>query len=259
MEACLNEQISTFDHADIYGGHTTEEDFGKAFSESKIDRSSIQLISKCGIKYISDKRDYSIKHYDYSEEYIIWSVENSLKNLQTDYLDVLLLHRPSPLMIADEIASAIDKLKTQGKIKSFGLSNFTPSQTELIQKKTTVDFNQIQFSATHFEAMTDGNLDFMQLNNITPMSWNPLGTVFKEENDQTQRLKNCLKTLSEKYNVDTDVLLLSWILKHPSGVLPVIGTTTVDRIKNATIAVNLKMDLEDWFTIWTESMGTKVP
>lgn len=259
METCLKEQISTFDHADIYGGHTTEEDFGKAFSESKIDRSSIQLISKCGIKYISDKRDYSIKHYDYSEEYIIWSVENSLKNLQTDYLDVLLLHRPSPLMIIDKIVNAIDKLKTQGKIKSFGLSNFTPSQTELIQQKIQVDYNQIRFSATHHEAMIDGSLDFMQLHSITPMSWNPLGTVFKEENDQAERLKICLEKLSEKYNVDKDVILLAWILKHPSGILPVIGTTNVDRIKNSMKAIDLKMDLEDWFTIWTESMGTKVP
>ena len=259
IETCLNEQISTFDHADIYGGHTTEEDFGKAFSESKINRSDIQLISKCGIKYLSDKRDYGIKHYDYSEEYIIWSVENSLKNLQTGYLDVLLLHRPSPLMVADEIASAIDKLKSQGKIKSFGLSNFTASQTELIQKSISVDFNQIQFSATHHQAMSDGSLDFMQLHNIIPMSWNPLGTIFKEDNNQTQRLKICLKTLSKKYNLDTDVILLSWILKHPSGILPVIGTTNPDRIKNALKAVSLQMDLEDWFSIWTESMGTKVP
>lgn len=259
IESCLQEHISTFDHADIYGGHTTEEEFGKAFSESKINRSDIQLISKCGIKYLSEKRDYGIKHYDYSEEHIVWSVENSLKNLRTDYLDVLLLHRPSPLMVVDEIASAIDKLKAQGKIKSFGLSNFTPSQTELIQKSINIDFNQIQFSATHHEAMSDGSLDFMQLHNIIPMSWNPLGTVFREENNQTQRLRLCLKKLSEKYNTDTDTILLSWIIKHPSGILPVIGTTNPDRIKNALKAVSLQMDLEDWFTIWTESMGTKVP
>ncbi|GAA4760559.1 aldo/keto reductase family oxidoreductase [Flavobacterium hankyongi] len=259
METCLQEQISTFDHADIYGGHTTEEDFGKAFSESKIDRSAIQLISKCGIKYISENRNYDIKHYDYSEEYIIWSVENSLKNLQTDYLDVLLLHRPSPLMIVDEIANAIEKLKTQGKIKSFGLSNFTNSQTQLIQRKIKVDYNQIQFSATHHEAMTDGSLDFMQIHDIAPMCWNPLGSIFKEENDQTQRLKTLLKDLSKKYNTDEDVILLSWILQHPSGILPVIGTTNPERIKNAMKAINLKMDLEDWFRIWTESMGTKVP
>lgn len=259
LNTCLEQQITTFDHADIYGGHTTEEDFGKAFFESKIDRSSIQLISKCGIKFTTEKREYSIKHYEYSEEYIIWSVENSLKNLQTDYLDVLLLHRPSPLMIADEIANAIEKLKAQGKIKSFGVSNFTPSQTELIQKKITVDFNQIQFSATHHEAMSDGSLDFMQLHNITPMSWNPLGSIFKEETSQTERLKVCLKSMSEKYDVESDVILLSWILKHPSGILPVIGTTSSDRIKNAAKATSLDMSLEDWFTIWSKSIGNEVP
>ena len=259
LNTCLEEQITTFDHADIYGGHTTEEDFGKAFFESKIDRSSIQLISKCGIKFTTEKREYDVKHYDYSEEYIIWSVENSLKNLKTDYLDVLLLHRPSPLMIADEIAIAIDKLKTQGKIKSFGVSNFTRSQTELIQKNIDIDFNQIQFSATHYDAMINGDLDFMQLLDITPMSWNPLGSIFKEEIPQTKRLKVCLKSMSDKYNVELDVLLLSWILKHPSGILPVIGTTSPDRIKNAAKATILDMSLEDWFRIWSESMGNEVP
>ncbi|MCL9805918.1 aldo/keto reductase [Flavobacterium amniphilum] len=259
METCLNEQITTFDHADIYGGHTTEEDFGRAFGQSGIERNTIQLISKCGIKYLSEKRDYNIKHYDYSAEYIIWSVENSLKNLQTDYLDVVLLHRPSPLMHTEEIAEAIDKLKHQGKIRSFGLSNFTPSQTQLIQREIAVDFNQIQFSATHHEPMTDGSLDFMQLNGITPMCWNPLGTIFREKNDQTERLNVLLNNLSSKYQVATDTILLAWIVQHPSGILPVIGTTSPQRIKNATQALTLKLDLEDWFKIWTESMGTKVP
>ena len=259
MKACLDEQITTFDHADIYGGHTTEEDFGKAFIQSGIERDKIQLISKCGIKYLSEKRDYSIKHYDYSAEYIIWSVENSLKNLQTDYLDVVLLHRPSPLMQAEEIARAIDKLKFQGKIRSFGLSNFTTSQTQLIQKEIAVDYNQIQFSATHHQPMTDGSLDFMQLHNITPMCWNPLGNVFREKNDQTERLSVLLNNLSAKYQVATDAILLAWIVQHPARISPVIGTTSPERIKNATHALTLKLELEDWFKIWTESMGTKVP
>jgi predicted oxidoreductase len=259
METCLNEQITTFDHADIYGGHTTEEAFGNAFAQSGIERDAIQLISKCGIKYLSEKRNYNIKHYDYSAEYIIWSVENSLKNLHTEYLDVLLLHRPSPLMQAEEIAEAIDKLKFQGKIRSFGLSNFTPSQTQLIQKGIYVDFNQIQFSATHYQPMTDGSLDFMQLNGITPMCWNPLGNVFREETDQAIRLQNLLNNLSAKYQLAPDVILLAWIIRHPSGILPVIGTTNQERIKNAVQAQDLKLDMEDWFKIWTESMGTKVP
>jgi predicted oxidoreductase len=258
MNSCLENQISSFDHADIYGGYTTEASFGKAFAESKIDREKMQLISKCGIQH-TEGRNNKVKHYNYSKEYIIWSVENSLQNLQTDYLDLLLLHRPSPLMQADEIAEAIEKLKQEGKIKSFGVSNFTPTQTELINKKTKVDYNQIQFSATHLEPMLDGSLDYMQLHDITPMSWNPLGTVFKEKNEQTQRLNTILSTLKIKYNVSSDVLLLAWIMQHPSGVLPVIGTTNIERLKNTTQALTLTLELEDWFAIWSESIGNKVP
>lgn len=255
---CLENNMTTFDHADIYGDYTTEADFGKAFKESKIDRVKIQLVSKCGIQHTKG-RNNSLKHYDYSKEYIIWSVENSLKNLQTDYLDVLLLHRPSPLMQADEIAEAVLKLKNEGKILDFGVSNFTASQTELIRQKTEINYNQIQFSATHFEPMLDGSLDYMQMHHIRPMGWNPLGIVFRENNEQTQRLKKTLVQLVEKYDVGADTILLSWIMQHPAQIIPVAGTVNVARIQALQKAINLKMDRQDWFLIWTESMGNKVP
>jgi predicted oxidoreductase len=258
INICIENKITTFDHADIYGGYTTEEQFGKAFGESKISRDKLQLISKCGIQ-LEGTRTNTIKHYDYSKEYIIWSVENSLKNLQTDYLDVLLLHRPSPLMVADEIAEAVEKLKSEGKIIDFGLSNFTTSQTELIRSKTEVSYDQIQFSATHHEAMLDGSLDYIQLHNIRPMSWNPLGTVFREDNEQTRRLKKLLVQLVEKYGVGSDTILLSWILKHPSKVIPVAGTVNIARIQQLMKAVELDLEQQDWFAIWTESMGNRVP
>lgn len=258
INICIENKITTFDHADIYGGYTTEEQFGKAFGESEISREKLQLISKCGIQ-LEGSRTNKIKHYDYSKEYIIWSVENSLKNLQTDYLDVLLLHRPSPLMVADEIAEAVEKLKSDGKIIDFGLSNFTTSQTELIRSKTEVSYNQIQFSATHHEAMLDGSLDYMQTHDIRPMSWNPLGTVFREDIEQTRRLKKLLVQLVEKYGVGSDTILLSWILKHPSKVIPVAGTVNIARIQALMKAVELPLDDLDWFAIWTESMGNKVP
>ena len=259
IHVCVENKITTFDHADIYGGYTTEAEFGKAFGESKIDRNTIQLISKCGIQAIADNRNTKVKHYDYSKKHIIWSVENSLKNLRTDYLDVLLLHRPSPLMIADEIAEAVEKLKTEGKILDFGLSNFTSSQTELILQKTTVNYNQIQFSATNLEPMLDGSLDYMQVHNIRPMSWNPLGSIFREDSEQTRRLKKLLATLVEKYHVGSDTILLSWILNHPSKVIPVAGTVNVARIQQLVKATELQLDLEDWFAIWSESIGKKVP
>ena len=252
--------ITTFDHADIYGGYTTEASFGKALSESKIDRKKIQLITKCGIQYTSENRpNNSIKHYEYSKDYIIWSAENSLKNLQTDYLDVFLLHRPSPLMQADEIAEAVSKLKADGKILSFGVSNFTSSQTELLRQKTEISFNQVQFSATHHEAMLDGSFDYMQIHKIQPMAWNPLGTVFRENTEQTFRLKQLLATLVDKYHVGSDLILLAWILQHPANILPVAGTVNVARIQQLSKACSLELDKQDWFAIWTESMGNKVP
>ena len=252
--------ITTFDHADIYGGYTTEASFGKALSESKIDRKKIQLITKCGIQYTSENRpNNSIKHYEYSKDYIIWSAENSLKNLQTDYLDVLLLHRPSPLMQADEIAEAVSKLKADGKILSFGVSNFTSSQTELLRQKTEISFNQVQFSATHHEAMLDGSFDYMQIHNIKPMAWNPLGTVFRENTDQTFRLRQLLAKLVEKYHIGSDIILLAWIMQHPARISPVAGTVNSGRIQQLMKAKSLVLDKQDWFAIWTESMGNKVP
>lgn len=256
---CVENKISTFDHADIYGGYTTEASFGEAFKQCNINRSAIQLVTKCGIQYLSDNRKNRIKHYDYSKDYIIWSAENSLKNLKTDYLDVFLLHRPSPLMQADEIAEAIEVLKKEGKIIDFGLSNFTPSQTDLIQQKTKVSCNQIQFSATHYQPMLDGSLDHMQIHNIRPMAWNPLGNVFREDTEQTRRLKRILVRLTKKYEVGADLLLLSWIKHHPSNIIPVAGTVNVSRIQQLQKIENIKWDIEDWFEIWTESMGNKVP
>ena len=245
--------------ADIYGGYTTEASFGKALEKSKIDRKKVQLISKCGIQYVSENRNNKIKHYQYDKDYIIWSVENSLKNLRTDYLDILLLHRPSPLMEADEIAEAVAKLKKEGKIIDFGVSNFTSFQTELIRQKTEVNYNQIQFSATNFEAMLDGSLDYMQIHNIKPMAWNPLGTVFRENTPQTRRLKELLANLVNKYSVGSDTILLSWILKHPAKITPIAGTINTARIQNLQKATELQLDKEDWFAIWVESMGNRVP
>ena len=259
IHLCLENKITTFDHADIYGDYTTEADFGKALVSIKIDRTKIQLISKCGIQMVTKNRNNSIKHYEYSKDYIIWSVENSLKNLATEYLDVLLLHRPSPLMQADEIAEAVTQLKADGKIVDFGLSNFTASQTELIRQKTEVSFNQIQFSATHHEAMLDGSLDYMQTNGIRPMSWNPLGSVFREDNEQTRRMKKLLAQLVAKYGVGSDTILLSWILQHPAQVIPIAGTVNVARIQALMKATELPLEKEDWFAIWSGSMGKNVP
>lgn len=259
IQIFIENSITTFDLADIYGGYTTEASFGKALERSKVDRSKIQLISKCGIQYVCEERNNKIKHYQYDKDYIVWSVEKSLKDLKTDYLDVLLLHRPSPLMVADEIAEAVEKLKKEGKIIDFGVSNFTNSQTELLRTKTQVVYNQIQFSATHHEAMLDGSFDYMQVHNIRPMAWNPLGSVFRENTSQTRRLKELLANLVSKYSVGSDTILLAWILKHPANIIPIAGTINSARIQSLRKATELNMDIQDWFAIWVESQGHRVP
>jgi predicted oxidoreductase len=162
-------------------------------------------------------------------------------------------------MQADEIEEAVEKLKADGKILSFGVSNFTSSQTELLRQKTEISFNQVQFSATHHEAMLDGGLDYMQIHNIKPMAWNPLGTVFRENTDQTFRLRQLLAKLVEKYHMGSDIILLAWIMQHPAGILPVAGTVNPGRIQQLMKAKSLVLDKQDWFAIWTESMGNRVP
>ena len=259
MNHCLENHITTFDHADIYGGYTNEADFGEAFKASGIVREEIEIISKCGIQYICDNRENKVKHYNYSKDYIIWSVEKSLKDLQTDYLDLLLLHRPSPLMEPQEIATAVMILKAQGKIKHFGVSNFTDSQMDLIASKIPIEVNQIEYSLTQNKAMYDGTIDYMTVNSVLPMAWSPLGSLFKEDNEQTRRIHKQLGELMDKYNASEDQLLLAWLLKHPSRIHPVIGTTDLTRITKSVEATQIDLDIEDWFLMLLASQGHKVP
>ena len=259
IEYCLNLGITTFDHADIYGGYTTESEFGKALKEGRFVREHIQLISKCGIQYVTESRNNSVKHYNYDKDYIIWSVDKSLKNLRTDYLDLLLLHRPSPLMRPDTISEAISSLKNQGKIKAFGVSNFTNSQMTLIGSKTGIEVNQIEFSITQYQAMNNGILDYMTVHDILPMAWSPMGDVFKKDTEQTRRIHRQLGKLLGKYQSTEDQLLLAWIMKHPSRIHPVIGTTNKKRLDQAIQATSMDLELEDWFKILIASQGHKVP
>ena len=260
IETTVDLGISSFDHADIYGGYTTESAFGTAFSKTKISRANVQFISKCGIQLVSPTRQNELKHYDCSKEYIISSAEASLKHLQTEYLDVLLIHRPSPLMHPHEVMQAVEQLKKEGKINHFGVSNFTPSQIELISTEVVIDVNQIEFSAVHCEALFDGRLDKMLTENITPMAWAPLGKIFsKEMTPRKKRILEQLELLTTKYNASPDQLLLAWILEHPSGIHPVIGSTNLERIKAASEAVSIPLTTQDWFKILEASQGHEVP
>ena len=248
--------INSFDHADIYGGYTTEESFGDAFAETGIKREDVFFISKCGIMYPSEKLPVKIKHYDYSEDHINKSVDNSLRNLKTDYLDCLLLHRPSPLMDISIIADTVRRLVKSGKIKSFGVSNFTASQMDMFKGKLDISYNQINLSLTHLDHMFDGTLEYMQANDILPMAYSPLGSYFNEENG---KIKKVVDKLKNKYSCTDYQILISWLLKHPSKVYPVIGTTKSDRIKSTLESLKIEIDLIDWFELLEASVGKRVP
>ena len=259
MQYCLTLEITTFDHADIYGGYSTEAEFGNAFAESKINREDIQLITKCGIQMVDNARDNLVKHYNYSKEYIIWSAEQSLKNLKTDYIDLFLLHRPSPLMQPEVIAEAISKLKDDGKIKSFGVSNFSESQIALLETSIPVAGNQLEFSLTSNSIMNDGSLDDCIINQRMLMSWSPLGSFFREDTEQVKSIQKVMPSLIEKYNATTDQLLLAWLMKHPAGVYPVVCTTSKERLKTSFEAVQIELSLQDWFILLEASNGHEVP
>lgn len=259
MNHCIDQGVTTFDHADIYGDYTTEGEWGNAFAKANISRDHIQIISKCGIQMKGDARaENTIKHYQYDKEYIISSAERSLKELRTEYLDLFLLHRPSPLLEPDEVHEAVSQLQHQGKIKDFGVSNFTPRGIDLVATKSKVSANQIEISITERSSLTDGTLDYIMAHQITPMSWSPLGSVFREDTPQNIRIKNKLKELGAKYDATDDQLLLAWLLKHPANIHPVIGTTSKDRITNAVQAVAINLERKDWFELLEASTGEEV-
>nr|WP_297784155.1 aldo/keto reductase [uncultured Allomuricauda sp.] len=258
MQHSIECGLTTFDHADIYGSYSTESDFGAAFGDSGIKRQDIQLITKCGIQ-LTRGRDNKINHYQYDKDYIIWSAEESLKKLKTDYLDFFLMHRPSPLMQPDEMAEAAQHLLQSGKIKQFGVSNFTTSQVAMLNNVIPVEGNQVEFSVTHHDPMYDGTFDDCIANKRMAMAWSPLGSFFRETDEQVERIKEVMPDLMEKYNATESQLLLAWILKHPAMVHPVIGTTNKDRIEQSAAAAKIDLELQDWFSLLVASQGHDVP
>lgn len=260
IETSLEENLYTFDHADIYGGYTTEELFGNAFSGMNIEREQIQLITKCGICYPSEKKNHPLKHYDYSKEYILNQVDESLRNLKTDYIDVLLLHRPSPLMNPEEIAAAFGILRSNGKVRDFGVSNFTTSQFDLIHHYFPyLVTNQVEISLTETKSFYDGTLDQMMAKNLQPMAWSVMGTYFAEDSERVARIKSVFDELCPKYMATEAQLLLAFLLKHPSRILPIIGTSKTDSIRPLKQALNIDLTTEDWFALLEASHGNKVP
>jgi len=264
IQACIDLGVTTFDHADIYGSYTCEQIFGEAIRIRPGIRQQMELITKCGIQLISENRPGTrVKHYNTSAEHIQKSVERSLKNLHTDYIDVLLIHRPDPLMNPNETAEALSGLIKSGKVKHVGVSNFTPTQFEMLQSRLDIPLvtNQVQFSVLHPQPMFDGTFDQAWLHNIAPMIWSPLGSgsIFNPEDETTHRLHSVLKKLLGKYSCGIDQMALAWIHRHPLNHAVVLGTGKKERIAAAVSAEGIVLELQDWFAILEAARGERVP
>jgi len=255
IKTSIDEGITSFDHADIYGDHSCEELFGAVLKNQPALRSQMQLITKCGIKFSSAKRPQTwVKHYDTSEDHIVWSADNSLKMLATDHLDLLLIHRPDPLLNPHEVAEAFVKLKAAGKVLHFGVSNFTPSQFEMLQQFLPFPLvtNQIEISLSRIDSLFNGDLDLMIKHGASPMAWSPLGggKLHFEERDWFAK--------ATKYNASYSQLALAWLLKHPSNIFPILGTTKPERITEAAKSTDIVLDKQDWFEMLKWSTGRDV-
>jgi len=258
ISACLDQGITTMDQADIYGGYEAEEIMGNALTPEL--RNQIEIGTKCDIVAPAGRyADAKVKHYDTSRAHIEASVEHSLRLMKIDHIDLLLIHRPDPLMDACETGAALDDLVQSGKVRAVGVSNFRPWDWQLLQAsmKTPLVTNQIEISLLHHEPFTNGDIAFHQMNGQPPMAWSPLGggAVFEAENAD---LRAALKAIGDAHGVDEAAVAIAWLLAHPVRILPVLGTNNLDRIKRIGDAAKVQIDRETWFDLYTHALGREV-
>ncbi|MGQ9451638.1 aldo/keto reductase [Leclercia sp. TB492] len=261
IEEHLELGITTVDHADIYGGYQCEAAFGEAMKLSPALRQRMEIVTKCGIATTA-KAEHAIGHYITDRDHIIRSAEQSLTNLATDYLDLLLIHRPDPLMDADEVAEAFLALHQSGKVRHFGASNFTPAQFTLLQSRLpfTLATNQVEISPVYQPLLLDGTLDQLQQLRIRPMAWSCLGGGRLFNDDAFQPLRDELAQVAQELNAETiEQVVYAWILRLPSQPLPIIGSGKIERVHSALAAEQLQMTRQQWFRIRKAALGYDVP
>ncbi|MGO4382445.1 aldo/keto reductase family oxidoreductase [Pseudoduganella sp. RAF19] len=261
IEQCIALGVTSFDHADIYGGYGVEGLFGEALSLKPSLRDKIQLVSKCGIKLVSSRRPaHTIQHYDTSAAHIRASVENSLKELRTDHLDLLLIHRPDPLMDFDEVAHVFETLRSEGKVREFGVSNFSRHQFDTLHKRIALVTNQVEFSPLHLAPMWDETFDGLQDKGIRPMIWSPLagGRLFSEGDASSERLRLKIKEIADELGKPFASVVFAWIMQLPSRPVPLTGTGRLDGIKVAVEATKFKLSRAQWFEILRAARGHEV-
>jgi predicted oxidoreductase len=262
IEQALELGISSFDHADIYGGYTVEAQFGQALAAAPGLRRRMQIVTKCGIKLVSPQRPaHAVKSYDSSRAHVMSSVHESLRALHTDHIDLLLIHRPDLLMDPDELADTFRHLLAAGKVLSFGVSNHTPGQLAMLRKRHPLVTNQIEFSPLQMRALADGTLEQCVDLGLRPMIWSPMGggRLFNGGDEQAARVWAVLQDLAWQLGVSVPTVAYAWIMRHPSRPIPVTGSRRIEALAEAVAALNVRLSAADWYRIWQASIGYELP
>ena len=259
IDASLDQGITSFDQADIYGGYEAEEILGNALSGSAL-RNKMEIVTKCDIiAPVGRYEDARVKYYDTSRAHIIASVDHSLRLMGIDHIDLLLIHRPDPLMDHHETGAALDEVIASGKVRSVGVSNFRPYDWELLQSamKNHLVTNQIELSVLAHDSFVNGDVAFHQRIGTPLMAWSPLagGALFSGDHPDVM---SALSNVASQNNVDETAVAIAWLLAHPSRILPVLGTNSLERIKGMSAALDVKMDRQTWYEIYTAALGREV-
>ena len=259
IDASLDQGITSFDQADIYGGYEAEEILGNALSGSAL-RNKMEIVTKCDIiAPVGRYADARVKYYDTSRAHIMASVDHSLGLMGIDHIDLLLIHRPDPLMDHHETGAALDEVIASGKVRSVGVSNFRPYDWELVQSamKNQLVTNQIELSVLAHDSFVNGDVAFHQRIGTPLMAWSPLagGALFSGDHPDVMSV---LSNVASQNNVDETAVAIAWLLAHPSRILPVLGTNSLERIKGMSAALDVKMNRQTWYEIYTAALGREV-
>ena len=261
IEQCLALGVTSFDHADIYGDYGVEALFGAALQRQPSLRARMELVSKCGIKLLSQQRpQHTIQHYDTSAAHIIASVEASLRQLHTDYLDLLLIHRPDPLMQFDEIAGAFEQLRQAGKVRHFGVSNFSRHQFEALNRRIPLVTNQVEFSPLHTAPMFDETFDGLQDLGVAPMIWSPLagGRLFSGLDSSADHLRLVIKGIADAMGKPFASVVFAWIMQLPCRPIVLTGSGRIEAVGVAVAGTQFALSRPDWFAILRAARGHEV-
>jgi predicted oxidoreductase len=260
IEACMAQGITSFDQADIYGGYTAEAILGAALRAAPALRDQMQIVTKCGIVAPAGRHSAArVKHYDTSAAHINASVEASLRDMSIETIDLLLIHRPDPLMDHHETGAALDTLVASGKVRSLGVSNFRPWDVTLLQSamQARLATNQIELSLLAHQGFTNGDIAFHQQHGLPLMAWSPLagGRLLAEADIG---LRSRLAEIGAEYGADWTAVAVAWLLRHPARIMPVLGTNTLSRIAQISDALKIEMDRQTWFELYTLALGHEV-